>query len=372
MSLEDISVLVVGGCGFLGHHIVSQLLETSARISVLDLQTKHNRLPSVTYYNGDITDGDLVLRIFERLRPDAIIHTASPVVADFAGSMPLYEKVNVGGTRNLLQAASNTNSIEAFIYTSSASVIHDGVSDLVMGDESFPILLGAKQKEPYNLTKGIAENLVLGANRQFKNGMLTTALRPVSMFGEGDVQQLPNMLQVYYDGKTKVQIGDNSKWFDFVYVGNVANAHIRALKKLLEVWKSSQSSPTIETRQDERVDGEAFFVTNDQPLHFWDYARKVWAAAGDDTKPQDVWVIPERQGLIMATILAWVFWLLFWGRRKPNFTRQKVNFTCMNRTFSVAKIKKRLGYKPIWSIDEGIERGVAWFQKERPREKKEQ
>lgn len=202
--------------------------------------------------------------------------------------------------------------------------------------------------------------------------MLTTAIRPVSMSGEGDVQQLPNMLQFYYDGRTKVQIGDNNKWFDFVYVGNVAHAHVLALKKLLEVWDLSKSSTSSAAPQDERIDGEAFFVTNNEPVHFWDYARMVWAAAGDTTDLKDVWVIPEKLGLALATILEWVFFLLFWGTRKPAFSRQKVNFTCMNRTFSTAKIQKRLGYKPMWSLAKGTKRGVKWFQEQSGKNKKAQ
>ena len=76
--------------------------------------------------------------------------------------------------------------------------------------------------------------------------MLTLALRPVSMFEEADVQQLPNMLQAYYDGRTKVQVGDNKKWFDFVYVGNVAHVRTLALQKLLETHAFRDSNPTLE------------------------------------------------------------------------------------------------------------------------------
>lgn len=144
----------------------------------------------------------------------------------------------------------------------------------------------------------------------------------------------------------------------------MAHAHVLALRRLLEVWALSRSHPSSPAPPDERIDGEAFFVTNDEPVHFWDYARAVWAAAGDTSDLKDMWVIPENLGLALATILEWLFFLLFCGTRKPAFSRQKVNFTCMNRTFSTAKIQKRLGYKPIWSISEGIEKGVRWFQEE--------
>lgn len=359
MSSELVSALVVGGCGFLGHHIVSQLRERfpSAQISVLDLHTTHNRLPAVSYYDGDITSITDVQRVLHQVRPQVIVHTASPVVAEFKGSSTLYHKVNVEGTRTLLEIAGQIGSVQAFVYTSSASVIHDSVSDLVNADESFPVLRYPKQTEIYSHTKGVAEDLVLSSNRKF-SGMLTVAIRPAGIFGEGDVQMLPNMLNVYYSGKTKVQLGNNQNWFDFTYVGNAAYAHILAAEKLLQI--SSRTS-----MDHEPVDGEAFLVTNDEPFHFWDFARAVWAVAGDKTDPRNVWVIPKTASLIMATLIEWVFWILFWGRRSPNFTRQKVKFTCMTRTYSINKIKTRLGYQPLWSMNEGIKRGVIWFEEKR-------
>lgn len=361
MALDSCCVLVVGGCGFLGHHVVSQLLGSSTRIAVIDLHTTHNRFDSVSYHIADITNRESVLATLKQIKPHAIIHTASPVGTSFSGSTDLYYKVNVQGTRNLLECAGLIGGIKAFVYTSSASVIHDGISDLVMADETYPILKPPQQTEYYSYTKGIAEQLVLEANRKHGN-MLTAAVRPVSMFGEGDVQQLPNMLKMYYDGRTSIQLGDNSKWFDFVYVGNVAHAHILALTKLMETNDALARKGMADIVQESRVDGEAFIATNDDPYHFWDYAREVWAAAGDTTKARDAWVIPESVVLTIASLSEWIFWLLFWGRKQPNLTRQKVKFSCMNRTFRIDKIKDRLGYKPIWTVSEGVKRGVQWFQ----------
>ena len=315
----------------------------------------------MSYYNADITDKSSVIRILNQIKPVAIIHTASPIGTAFEGSVELYRKVNIEGTRNLLVCANDVRCVKVFIYTSSASVIHDGISDLDMADEIYPILEPPQQTEYYSYTKGVAEQLVLNANRN-RGGLLTAAMRPVSMFGEGDVQQLPNMLKVYYEGKTKFQLGDNSKWFDFVYVGNVAHAHILVLAKLLETHADLTRQPLAETPEEDRVDGEAFIITNDDPYHFWDYARAVWAAAGDTSSSTDAWVIPETIVLAIATLVDWVFWLIFWGKRQPSLTKQKVKFSCMNRTFCIDKIKNRLGYKPIWTVSEGIVRGVRWYQ----------
>jgi sterol-4alpha-carboxylate 3-dehydrogenase (decarboxylating) len=351
------SVLVIGGCGFLGHHIVSQLLP-STQISVLDLRTTRNRLPSVTYYDGDITSSTAVMSVLEQAKPQVIIHTVSPVLGP--GLTDLYYKVNVEGTRNLLECAGKVGFVKAFVYTSSASVVHDSVSDLINADETFPVLRMPVQTEVYSHTKGLAEDLVLAANRRYGD-MLTVSLRPASIFGEGDVQMLPNMIQAYYTGKTKFQLGYNENLFDFTYVGNVAHAHILAAKKLLEAYGKKEKAEDKAC-----VDGEAFFITNDNPLYFWDFTRSIWKAAGDTTTKEQIWVLPRGLGLFLASLIEWIFFILFWGKREPPLTKQKVKYSCMARYYKIDKAKSRLGYRPIVNMEEAIKRSVEWFKKETP------
>ena len=356
------SVLVVGGCGFLGGHIVSQLLEPStSKVSVLDLRTTNNRLPGASYYDADITSPEAVRLVLEEVKPQIVIHTASPTAiqdnasaAQKRGAKALYHKVNVEGTRTLVEEAGKIGCVKAFVYTSSASVVHDGHSDLVNADERWPILRAPLQKDAYSESKGTAEKLVLAANRKHGD-MLTVALRPAGIFGEGDMQMIPNMLQAYRKGQTKFQLGGNENLFDFTYVGNVAYAHILAAVALMDTHALK-----IQPLDHERVDGEAFFVTNAQPIYFWDFARMVWKAAGDKTTPEQIWTIDKAVGLQLATIIEWLFW--FAGGRTPNLTRQKVQFSCMARFYCVDKARKLFGYEPKWGLEEAVERSVKWFQ----------
>jgi sterol-4alpha-carboxylate 3-dehydrogenase (decarboxylating) len=158
-------VLVIGGCGFLGSHIVSlihtQYPQTS--ISIIDLVTERNRLdsPLITYHACDITSTTGLLPIFEGVRPNAVIHTASPTL--MGGSKALYEKVNVGGTKALLEVALKTG-VQAFVYTSSASVISDNVGDLINVDERWPIVPRELQTEIYSTTKVCLSFLFGGVN----------------------------------------------------------------------------------------------------------------------------------------------------------------------------------------------------------------
>ena len=351
------SVLVVGGCGFLGFHIVSLLLESySAQVSVFDLRTKNNRLPSVNYYDGDITSEADVISVLEKTKPAIIIHTASPPGADnTTGPLrALYKKVNIDGTRNLVERAGEAGSVKAFVYTSSASVIHDTVSDLIHADERWPILRAPKQREWYSETKGIAECLVLAANREYGD-MLTVALRPATIFGEGDTSITPNMLKAYEKGQTKFQLGLNDNLFDFTYVGNVAHAHILAAVALMNTH-ALKTQPL----DYERVDGEAFFITNDEPIYFWDFARMIWSAAGDKTQPSDVWVIPTQLGLVIVWLIEWLFWLA--GGRIPNLTRKKVIYSSLTRFYNIDKAKNVLGYKPQVGVEDAVHRTVKWFK----------
>lgn len=370
MGSELASVLVVGGCGFLGHHIVSLLSESesqSLQISVLDLDTTRNRIARVSYYDGDITSKPAVQAILLRIKPRTIIHTASPNPVsehpNFAERKALYEKVNITGTRNLVECAGELECVNSFVYTSSASVVHDGINDLFEADETLPVLQTPQQTEIYSHTKGVAEQIVLAANRKY-GAMLTSAIRPTSMFGEDDAGWMPNLLNLYDTGKTNIQLGENTAQIDLAYVGNVAYAHILAAVGL---YKMQEHTP-----DNERIDGEAFFVTNDEPYHFWSFARAVWTAAGDQSDAKNVWIIPKNVGLIMATLAEWIFWLIFWGTKEPTLTRRKVKHTCMNRTFCINKVKNRLGYRPQVSMKDGIERSVAWFQEKRAHKMKTQ
>ena len=193
-TIELGTVLVIGGCGFVGTHLVDQLLNfpsedslpsdhvsgvkdkdgnpdrrfsyprqrgryptyRNTKVAVLDLRTTNNRLPGAEYYDADITSTEEVLKVFRAVKPDVVIDTVSPSVLE--GNKKLLYKVNVEGTKNLLEVAGGEKGdwggeCKAFVYTSSASVIHDTTSDLINVDERWPLITGPMQQEYYTETK---------------------------------------------------------------------------------------------------------------------------------------------------------------------------------------------------------------------------
>ncbi|KAI1810782.1 C-3 sterol dehydrogenase/C-4-like protein [Poronia punctata] len=349
-------VLVIGGCGFLGHHVVNLLLrDWKCEVSVIDLRCQRNRRPAsdgVEYVEADITDSDGLTKVFGRLKPDIVIHTASPP-AQGAGAVSndIFYKVNVEGTRAVI-AACRSNDVKALVYTSSASVISDNKSDLINANEEYPVIRGKSQTEYYSETKAHAEQLVLEANRAEGSDLLTTAIRPSGIFGEGDMQLVFHAIAVYRAGNDKVQVGTNTNLFDFTYVENVAHAHLLAARALL-VTHAAETTPL----DHEKVDGEAFLISNGTPVYFWDMMRAIWREAGSPRGTSHAWVMSRDFGLLLGFLSECLGTLL---RRQPNLTRQRIIFSTMIRYYDITKARRRLGYEPLVSLDDGVKRAVRW------------
>ncbi|KAJ7755908.1 hypothetical protein B0H16DRAFT_707846 [Mycena metata] len=174
--------------------------------------------------------------------------------------------------------------------------------------------------------------------------MQTVILRPCGMIGERDKQLIWRMAEVYDKRQHKVQIGDNTNLVDYTYAGNVAHAHVLACAKLL-------SDPAL-------VSGQAFFITNGEPMPQWDFSRIIWRELGDNGKGH-VTVIPRIVGLIMAALAE--FFCAITGS-STRFTRFSVRFVTGTQWYNIEKAKALLGYQPKVSLEEGIRRTVEWWK----------
>lgn len=363
------SVLVVGGCGFLGFHIVRGLLQDPdcPTVSVLSRNPTCNRLPDVSYHAGDISNPETIQSLLDELKPLVIIHAASPNGHVVTDDTSIYQETNIKGTVNLLACAVQTPSTVAFVYTSS-SVVTAG-SEHKFADESLPVLNASSKANEYAKTKAMADTLVLEANdpgNETGKGLRTACIRLTGIYGERDTQITPRLLDVLRRGENRFQLGDNSNLYDWVHVENAATAHILAAKALL----AESASPDKEEEEDKamKVSGEAFFITDDAPLPFWDLPRKIWAAAGHPMSTDSkVWVIPTKWALRSATVLEWIVWAFSLGTKRPQtFSRQAVEYCCLTHTYCIEKAKKRLGYVARDKMEEGVMQAVTWVLGDEP------
>ncbi|GAV55812.1 hypothetical protein ZYGR_0AY02050 [Zygosaccharomyces rouxii] len=343
---DECPILLVGGAGFLGLHLIQQFYDLTARprIHVFDVRPIPEKLSKqftfnpqeVVFHQGDLTSSEDVANALLKSKAQVVVHSASPM---HGNSQSIYEHVNVKGTRNLLDVSKKLG-VKAFVYTSSAGVIFNG-QDVHNADETWPIPEVAM--DGYNETKAIAENMVLKANSP-QEKFLTIALRPAGIFGPGDRQLVPGLRNVAKLGQSKFQLGDNNNLFDWTYAGNVADAHVLAAQKLLNPKTASS------------VAGETFFITNDEPAYFWALARTVWKADGYIDKHV---VVLSRPVAIFAGYLSEFFSKLL--GKEPGLTPFRAKIVCATRYHNVTRAKELLDYKPRVNIEEGIEKTLAWM-----------
>lgn len=189
--------------------------------------------------------------------------------------------------------------------------------------------------------------------------MLTCAIRPAGIYGEKDTTITQKMLEHAATASPfvlRMQLGDNENLFDFTYVGNIAYGHTLAAQRLLATY-ARQEKGLGAPLDHERVDGEAFNITNDSPIYFWDMTRAICALTGKIVEPDQVIALPESLlgpiGFLAETILG------IFGKT-PRLTRRAVRYSCMTRYYSPNKAKTRLGYMPLVTVDEGVARAVGY------------
>uniref|UniRef100_A0A0D6R3L8 3-beta hydroxysteroid dehydrogenase/isomerase domain-containing protein n=1 Tax=Araucaria cunninghamii TaxID=56994 RepID=A0A0D6R3L8_ARACU len=255
--------VVTGGRGFVARWLVRKLLQSGRRIvrivdlaraisldeeeqsSILGEALKCGR---AVYYGADLRDQAELVKVFHGA--SVVFHMASPDSS--LNDFKLHYDVTVQGTRNVINACLLCN-VKKLIFTSSPSVVFNGVHGIINGDESLPY--PEKHNDVYSEVKAEAEALVLRSNG--REGLLTCALRPSAVFGPGDRLLVPAIVAAARVGKLKFIIGDGENMYDFTYVENVAHAHICAEQAL-----DSGASD---------VAGKAYFITNMEPIKFWEF-----------------------------------------------------------------------------------------------------
>ncbi len=339
------TVVVTGGAGFLGRHIVEQLVESGLydEVRVMDIRIPEDSVPGVTYVACDLRrSGDVKDAI---QGASVVMHTAtaSPTGAN-AYNKDLMQSVNVDGTQNVIDACLE-HGVKVLVYTSSASVVFEG-KDLLLVNEDTPY--ASKPMDFYTETKIDGEKLVLDAH-QGGTGLCTCALRPSGIFGEYDQLTVPSIVSKAKQGKTKYIIGDGKNMMDWTYAGNIAHAHMLAASVLLE-------------NSDASCGGKAYFITNDDPRPFWGMMGDICEGLGYQ-RPRIH--LPLHLIMAIAYFMQYVvipLLTLFGKNVDVDLTPFRIAVSSVNRTFSCARARKDLGYVPRTSMQDALARTLEYFE----------
>ena len=233
-ELEGANVLVIGGAGFLGSHIVDQLtLTPAARIVVLDNFVRGTREnlrqaaaePRVEVVEGSVTDLALLSRLMAGT--DFVFHLAALWLYECVHEPRSALEVNVVGTYNVAEAAADA-SVRKVVYSSSASVYGDAAFTPMT--EEHPFL----NRTMYGATKIAGEQFFRAFNEQ--RGLEYAGLRYMNIYGprmdyQGTyVSVIMKVLDRIDQGLPPIIFGDGSQAYDFIHVEDVARANLLALQ----------------------------------------------------------------------------------------------------------------------------------------------
>ena len=226
-------VLVTGGAGFIGSHVVELLVKKKFDVTILDnlsngnLKNLFNLRKKVKFIKGDIRDKKLLKKIFKK-KFNIVMHLAA--VADIVPSIEdpeLYFNVNVVGTKNIIENCKNFPNIK-LIYAASSSCY--GIPKKYPTNEKSEI----RTEYPYALTKFLGEQMIMHYAKVYK--FKACSLRLFNVYGTrsrtsgayGAVFGI--FLKQKISNKPFTIVGDGKQTRDFTYVKDVANAFFKALQ----------------------------------------------------------------------------------------------------------------------------------------------
>lgn len=312
---ENSLFLVTGGAGFIGSNLCEAILDMGYKVKCLD-NLSTGKIENIEmllgnknfeFIKGDITDLDTCISACKNV--DYVLNQAAWGSVPRSIKMPLiYEKINIGGTLNMMEAARKCN-VKKFVYASSSSVYGD-----------HPILPKVEGKEgnvlsPYALTKKVDEEY----GRLYKKiyGLDTYGLRYFNVFGRRQdpngmyAAVIPKFIKSLLNDEAPTINGDGKQSRDFTYIDNVIEANLRACLASSDVA------------------GEAFNIAYGGREYLIDIYNVLCKALKKDTKPI---FGPDRAGDIKHS------------------------------NADISKAKKLLGYCPDYSFEEGIELAINWYK----------
>jgi len=216
-------ILVTGGAGFIGQHVVAQLLERGADVVIADLEKSPNRDFIVDEVVGDLRDSAVVDEAFS-FGIDGVIHLAAmtSVIKSIENPQGVYE-TNVGATHLLLEAARKAGT-RHFIMASTNAVIGDVGTQII--NESMPV----RPLTPYGATKAAGEMLLSAYGASYD--MVTVAFRLTNIYGLGmHVKDsiVARLMRAAQTGGSLQVYGDGEQVRDYLFVTDVARAFISGL-----------------------------------------------------------------------------------------------------------------------------------------------
>jgi len=305
-----VKILVTGGAGFIGSHIVDGFLAAGHEVRVIDdLSTgkRANLNSKATFYNVDIRSAEIA-EIFAKENPDVVCHHAAQMDVRRAVREPQFDaSVNVLGSVNVLESARQSG-VKKIIYASTGGAVYGEPASLPVheGHAIAPL-------SPYGLTKHTFEEYLALYRRLY--GCAYTVLRYPNVFGprqdpHGEAGVVAIFIQKMLAGEQPTIFGDGTKTRDYVYIDDIVAANLLAIDAKSDVYNLGWGK--------EVSDYQIFCAVRD--------------ALGVTAEPH-------------------------FGQKRPG----EIDRICLDRQ----RIYRDLGWRPRVSLAEGVARTVRWHKRQK-------
>lgn len=313
-KLKHARVLVTGADGFIGSHLVEQLVAAEAKVRALSQYNSFNSwgwleeiscLPKIEVVTGDIRDAHLCEQLTRDI--DLVFHLAALIPIPYSYRAPdSFVDTNVKGTLYMCQAAQR-NGVKRFIHTSTSEVY--GTASYVPIDEQHPL----QPQSPYSATKIGADCIALSFHNSFVFPVVVA--RPFNTYGPRQSARavIPSVITQIASKKTEISLGDLTTTRDFTYVEDTC----RGFMAIAEM---------------DGGEGEVFHIGSNSEISIGDLVK----------------LISEIMGVKVTVICDQ-------SRFRPEKSEVQ-RLWCEN-----SKLKKASGFCPSIPLRTGLERTVRWF-----------
>jgi CDP-glucose 4,6-dehydratase len=314
---RDRPVFVTGATGLVGGWLMKRLVELGARPVALvrdwvpECDMVRTRLiERVTVVRGDVRDQALLERALGEYEIDTVIHLAAQTIVGIANrNPPSTFETNVGGTWALLEASRRSPKVRQIVLASSDKAY--GEHERLPYDEDAAL----KGRHPYDVSKSCADLIGQAYARTYDLPVVIT--RCGNFFGGGDLnwnRLLPGTIRSLLRGERPIIRSDGTPLRDYFYVEDGAAAYLLLAQRLAQ-------QPALR--------GEAFNFSNEQPMTALEVVRRIQAVMGTRLQPE---ILSEAANEIP------------------------------HQSLSAAKARRRLGWRPLFTFDEGLRRTVGWYR----------
>jgi nucleoside-diphosphate-sugar epimerase len=313
-------IFLTGASGFVGGAVAQKLRSDHAILAMSRSKTSDEKIirlgvEPVRASLGEVDPGQLD-------GIDAIIHCAAYV--EEWGPYKTYHKINVDGTKQLLECARSAG-VKRFVHVGTEAALFRGqhMRDV---DEDYPLAFNSPF--PYSRTKALAEQAVRNANNPQAN-FTTIVIRPRMVWGPGDQTILPVVVAMAKAGKF-IWVDQGATMTSTTHIDNLVHGIDLALTK---------GAP-----------GAAYFVLDGEPLSLRNFLTRYLATAGvtlgDKSAPG--WLIRGAANLIEP------LWRLSGAKSPPPITRFAAHIMSRDCTLKDGRAKVELGYKPVITLEDGM------------------